>query len=96
VNSLFPTFLEDINVNIQSQGERIEWKLTCFYRHPSVEKRHKAWALLKHLKQFSPCPWLCVGDFNEITTADEKKGGVIRREGHMGKFRETLAGRLVL
>ena len=35
-------------------------------------------------------PWLCVRDFNEITKAEEKKGGAIRRERQMRDFREAL------
>jgi exonuclease III len=44
------------------------WKLTCFYEHPVAAKRHESWALLKHLMQFQPSPWVCIGDFNEILT----------------------------
>jgi hypothetical protein len=53
------------------------WKLTCFYGHPDWTKRHESWALLNHLRSFAPLPWLCVGDFNEITEQSEKMGMVL-------------------
>ena len=35
-------------------------------------------------------PWLCVGDFNEITKAKEKKGDAPRQERQMREFRSAL------
>lgn len=35
-------------------------------------------------------PWVCIGDFNEITRLGEKTGGSIRVESQMQKFRECL------
>jgi hypothetical protein len=45
--------------------------------------------LLKHLKLFTPNPWLCVGDFNEIIDQSEKDGAALRKEGQMNQFREA-------
>jgi hypothetical protein len=50
----------------------------------------ESWALLKHLHNYSPTPWLCVGDFNEIVEQSEKKWGALRREGQMEGFRKAL------
>ena len=35
-------------------------------------------------------PWLCLGDFNEILSNDEKRGGVDRPQQAMDKFRDAL------
>jgi exonuclease III/ribonuclease HI len=79
-----------INAMIKANDSSRAWKLTCFYGHPVTAKRHESWALLQHLRQFQPQPWLCIGDFNEILTQDEKTGAILRREGQMDQFRNAL------
>jgi len=61
-----------INAVIPSGIDDNPWKFTGFYGHPKVSRRGEAWSLLRHLAHLSPEPWLCVGDFNEITTSAEK------------------------
>jgi len=36
-----------------------------------VTKREQSWELLRYLSKFQPCPWLCVGDFNEIISLSD-------------------------
>jgi hypothetical protein len=78
---------EDVQVEIENYSRRHvnalvkteinggTWKLTGFYGHPEVGKRHEAWNLLRYLHTTSPNSWLCIGDFNEITEDAEKFGG---------------------
>ena len=35
-------------------------------------------------------PWLCVGDFNEITRQEEKLGGALRPHNQMQSFRDVI------
>jgi hypothetical protein len=56
------------------------WKLTYFYGHPVIAKRHESWALIEHLKQFQPQPWVYIDDFNGILTRKEKTGVALRKE----------------
>ena len=35
-------------------------------------------------------PWLCIGDFNKITSSNEKKGGNHRQARQMGRFRTVI------
>jgi exonuclease III len=65
-------------------------KLTCFSGHPITAKRHESWALLEHLRQFQPQPWMCIGDFNKILTQEEKIGALLQKEGQMDQFRNAL------
>lgn len=59
-----------INKNLEN-----EWRLTSFYGKPETARRFKAWNKLRNLNTHPDTPWLCVGDFNEITRLDEKVGG---------------------
>ena len=36
--------------------------------------RNETWDLLKHLSTWTSTPWLCIGDYNEILSAEEKNG----------------------
>ena len=42
-----------------------------------VANREDSWTLLRHLATQTSFPWVCLGDFNEITHLEEKFGGGI-------------------
>jgi hypothetical protein len=50
----------------------------------------ESWSLLSLLKNFALIPWLCVGDFNEITHQVKKLGACRCRESQMEDFRNAL------
>jgi hypothetical protein len=79
-----------INAIIRTADNDVPWKLTGFYGHPDPSKRMESWSLLSFLKNFAPIPWLCVGDFNEITHQAEKSGACRRRESQMEGFCNAL------
>lgn len=69
------TFLKhhiDTTINKNSADE---WRFTGFYGEPDTQKRHEAWDRLRSLKNRGSAPWICAGDFNEITKQSEKKEG---------------------
>lgn len=66
------------------------WQLTSFYGNPITANQENSWALLKHLCLKLDLPWLYVGNFNEITKAEEKKGGALRLEHQVKAFRDAL------
>jgi exonuclease III len=79
-----------INAIVHDSAAGEPWKLTCFYGHPVTAKRHESWALLEHLKLFQPILWVCIGDFNEVLTQEEKTGVVLRKERQMEQFRDAI------
>ena len=48
------------------------------------------WSLLRHLYRLRSMPWLVMGDFNEITSLDEKWGREGRSLAQMAAFREAM------
>ena len=44
-----------------------EWRFTRFYGEPETNQRMEAWNKLRRLNNRPSIPWLCVGDFNEIS-----------------------------
>jgi exonuclease III len=79
-----------INAVIRGPEGEAPWKFTGFYGQPDVAKRHEAWALMKHLAGLVPIPWVCIGDFNEITIQSEKWGGRGRANSQMVAFQQAL------
>ena len=77
----------DATIN-KSSGEA--WRFTGFYGEPETHRRHKSWDLLRQLHRQSSLPWLCTGDFNEITKQSEKLGGRLRPYTQMQIFKEAL------
>jgi exonuclease III len=79
-----------INATVCSSPMNTTWKFTGFYGHPDASKRMEAWNLLRFIARMEPSPWLCLGDFNEILSLDEKYGGSGRQRGLMENFQRTL------
>ncbi|KAA3489992.1 reverse transcriptase [Gossypium australe] len=68
------------------------WRLTGFYGNPDGRGRSASWDLLRQLSHDQTTSWVVLGDFNEITSSFEKKGGRLRSERKMNEFRTTLEG----
>ncbi|KAI9119115.1 hypothetical protein K1719_009790 [Acacia pycnantha] len=52
-----------------------EMLFSAIYANPNEHQRHKLWSLLKNLASEMPVPWLLAGDFNDIKTPLEQRGG---------------------
>jgi len=79
-----------INAVVRCKHDDSPWKLTGFYGNPDTARRNESWALLWHLSTLQPNPWMCVGDFNEITSASEKSSRTLRPSSQMAEFRREL------
>ena len=67
-----------------------EWRFTGFYGKPETHRRMEAWNKLRGLNTRPSIPWLCAGDFNEISRQDEKMGGSLRGHNQMQIFRDVI------
>ena len=66
------------------------WRLIGFYGLPDTSKREETWSILESFGIHNQHPWLCIGDFNEITNSNEKKGGNPRLTRQMDRFRTVI------
>ena len=73
-----------------NKGKENEWRFIAFYGEPDVRLRHESWAKLRTLKSCSRLPWICAGDFNEITKQSEKVGERVKPHNQMQPFRDVL------
>ena len=94
-------WMEEVDLHVQTytrnhidalifNGSNPTWRLAGFYGWPEEQRKHESWQLLKHLHTRISTPWLCVGDYNEILSSDEKQGGVPKPLKHMEAFQATL------
>ncbi|XP_074363457.1 uncharacterized protein LOC141704005 [Apium graveolens] len=63
-----------IDVSIKVIGKD-PWRLTGIYGEPIRAQRHKTWDLLRHLARDANLPWYLIGDFNNVTSQQDKRGG---------------------
>ena len=68
-------------------------RLTGGYGESQWERKVETWRGVRTLKQQHQegRAWLCLGDFNENLSNDEKVGGVPRGQAYMDHFREALS-----
>ncbi|XP_030940118.1 uncharacterized protein LOC115965051 [Quercus lobata] len=66
------------------------WRLTGIYGYSDEQQKSETWRLLRHLYSRLTLPWVCLGDFNEILSSEEKNGGQPKPLPPMLEFRRTL------
>ena len=55
-----------------------------------THRRYEAWTKLRTLNDKPHIPWLCAGDFNEITRQEEKRRGVCHENSQMQAFQDVI------
>jgi exonuclease III len=73
-----------------TEGDGFRWRLTGIYGEPRSDKKEVTWSLLRAIKHHNNCPWICIGDFNEVLYAWEKEGGAARPQVCMDRFKQAL------
>ncbi|KAH9666675.1 hypothetical protein KPL70_020731 [Citrus sinensis] len=61
-----------IDVEVEAV-DNSRWRLTGYYCFPEFSRRRESWDLLRVLATSSSLAWVCLGDFNDILTANEKR-----------------------
>ncbi|KAA3475478.1 reverse transcriptase [Gossypium australe] len=79
-----------VDVEIQDNDCGAKWRLTGFYGNPDERGRRESWNLLRQLSGDHNIPWIVLGDFNNIASSFEKRGGLLRSERQMLDFRTAL------
>uniref|UniRef100_A0A803PI32 Reverse transcriptase domain-containing protein n=1 Tax=Cannabis sativa TaxID=3483 RepID=A0A803PI32_CANSA len=78
----------DVVISGSDQGH---WRLTGLYGEPNRNLRKRTWDLLCELKSKSSLPWCIIGDLNNVTSHDDKRGGNPYPRWLLDGFNDTLA-----
>lgn len=62
-----------IDTEVELADQR-RWRITGFYGYPKSSHRRASWDLLRLLSTSFYLPWVCIGDFNDLLVANEKRG----------------------
>lgn len=83
------TTFQFIHVKVRVNGEH-EWFLTAVYASPHENNRRLMWDELHDIANSMHGEWLLAGDFNDIASASEKKGGGVIPYAKIAKFVENI------
>lgn len=65
-----------IHTVITEKGSNSRWAASFIYGCPSRHGREKVWDDIRDWAHIIGLPWLCMGDFNQVMSIEDK-GGVI-------------------
>ncbi|XP_060960190.1 uncharacterized protein LOC115703873 [Cannabis sativa] len=70
--------------------DRGHWRMTGMYGEPNRNLRKRTWDLIWELKSKSTLPWCIIGDLNNVTSQEDKKGGNPYPRWLVEGFNDTL------
>lgn len=72
-------------------GEEAEkWDITGIYGYPEENNKKKTWQLIEQLSSQVGRKWMCMGDFNDVLSVEEKRGGNTRTQSQLALGRNTV------
>lgn len=78
-------------IDFEVSNEQVgRWRYTGFYGFPEKRRSVDSWNLLKDLAQRSTLPWCIEGDFNDMVSMDEKRGGRPQAKFLLDSFLQTI------
>ncbi|XP_074346940.1 uncharacterized protein LOC141685753 [Apium graveolens] len=79
-----------IDIEIKVDGKEV-WRLTGIYGESDRSQRRKTWDLLRNLARDSNLPWCAIGDFKNIVSQQDKRGGAPYPTWIIEGFNEVLS-----
>ncbi|KAF7124152.1 hypothetical protein RHSIM_Rhsim12G0088700 [Rhododendron simsii] len=80
-----------IHVIITDLKDSSRWAATFVYGCPERSGCAPVWNTIRSIAHSERLPWLCVGDFNQVMTAEDKLGGVAPSQNSLTGFHEMIS-----
>lgn len=88
---LEPISFDDQIMNILVyQRDKVNWLLSAIYASPNPVFRHDLWDYLRCLGPISELTWLLIGDYNQVLSPNEKRGGLPVSTAQVRSFLEVI------
>jgi hypothetical protein len=84
-----------INAEVNTEGAT-PWRFTGFYGYPEQDRRRDSWDLLRSLAHDTSLPWCVMGDFNDMLSAEDKRGGSVRPNWMIRGFRQAVQDSMLI
>ncbi|KAF7154187.1 hypothetical protein RHSIM_Rhsim01G0110800 [Rhododendron simsii] len=66
------------------------WVSTFVYGSPTHAGKELVWNMIRGIACSENIPWMCIGDFNQVLSVEDKRGGNIPNMGRIRVFQEML------
>ncbi|KAJ6939989.1 hypothetical protein NC651_006219 [Populus alba x Populus x berolinensis] len=66
------------------------WRFIGYYGLPDRNRKRESWNLLRALSRQLALPWVCMGGYNDMLCAEEKRGRVLHPNSLFQGFREAV------
>ncbi|CAL5404679.1 unnamed protein product [Camellia sinensis] len=76
---------------VGANGLGQNWAVSFVYAPPNRQFRNEFWGLLRGQALGNRYPWLCVGDFNQVSSMWEKQGGLACSSTQIANFQAMLS-----
>ena len=81
---------QEIHTSVKVFGSNSSWLLSAIYASPRRSERRMLWQNLSTVAGLHSLPWVMVGDFNDITSSDEKWGGNIPNASRISEYYDCM------
>lgn len=78
-----------VNLDVHDDDLAV-WRITAFYGYSERSRRRASWDMLRSIGQDVNSPWLCIGDFNDLLSQDDKIGLHEHPDWCIRGFREVV------
>ncbi|XP_070057680.1 uncharacterized protein [Nicotiana tomentosiformis] len=79
-----------IHCSVVSRNQQIEYEMTIVYGYNTVEQRRDLWQQLNSLSQTITKPWIILGDFNSISSPQDRLKGATVTSYEIKDFTECI------
>lgn len=75
---------------VSNKADSSSWATTFVYGCPSHAGKDRVWDEIRSIGCTDLCPWLCIGDFNQVLNVVDKIGGNIPDSSRIKAFQDML------
>ncbi|KAF7133101.1 hypothetical protein RHSIM_Rhsim09G0068100 [Rhododendron simsii] len=80
-----------IHVVISEKASSSVWAATFIYGCPTRTGRVQVWDSIREIAYSERLRWLCMGDFNQVSSVEDKLGGVSPSQTFLSDFHEMIS-----